>query len=96
MFLSKALSDAETRYFSTELEVASLVWIVEKLRHLIETSELPVIVFTDHSATVQIVQQSSLNTTSTVKLNLRHIRASEYLQQRFEEEHGAQKAGVLP
>ena len=36
--------------------------------------------YTDHSAAVSIVRQTSLNTTSTEKLNLRLIRASEYIQ----------------
>lgn len=65
---------------STELEVAGLVWVVKKIRHLIENAEKPTTIYTDHAATVQIIQQSSLNTTSTEKLKLRLIRASEFLQ----------------
>ena len=98
LFLSRSLSDAETRYWPTELEVAALVWTVKKIRHMIEASETPpIIVFTDHSATVAIAKQTSLNTTSIEKLNLRLVRASEYLQ-RFplEIRHKPGKTNTVP
>lgn len=79
LFLSKTLTPAETRYWPTELEVAGLVWVVKKLRHLIEATNLTTVVYTDHQAIVDIAKQSSLNTTSLVRLNLRHVRSSEYL-----------------
>lgn len=80
MFLSRLLADAETRYWPTELEIAGLVWVVKKTRHLIEAAHRVTIIYTDHSAAIPIVRQTSLNTTSVEKLNLRLIRASEYLQ----------------
>ena len=40
---------------------------------------LPVVVYTNHSAAVLISRQTSLTTSSTNKLNLRLIRASQYL-----------------
>ena len=79
LFLSKLLTEAESRYWPTELEIAALVWAVKKVRHLVEATDQPTIVYTDHSATIQIVRQTSLNTTSVEKLNLRLIWASEYL-----------------
>ena len=80
LFLSRLLSSAETRYGSTEMEVACLVWTLRKLRHMIESSTKPVIFHTDHSATVDIGKQSTLSTTSTDRLNLRLVRASAYVQ----------------
>ena len=47
---------------------------------MVESSELPMIAYTDHAATLEIVKQTSLNTVSVEKLNLRLVRASEYLQ----------------
>ena len=73
------LTPTEAKYWPTELEIAALVWTVKKLRHLIEASHYPTRIFTDHQAIVDIVKQSSLNTTSVVRLNLRHVRLSEYL-----------------
>ena len=97
LFLSRQLTSAETRYWPTELEVAGLVWVVKKIRHLIEASVKVTIIYTDHSATLGIVRQSSLNTTSIEKLNLRLVRASEYLQRfRIEVRHKAGRNNIVP
>jgi hypothetical protein len=81
LFLSKLLTGAESRYWPTELEVACLVWAVRKVRHIILSSKLGTIVYTDHSAIVAIAKQDSLSSSSTDKLNLRLVRASLYLSQ---------------
>ena len=81
LFLSKSLNGAEQRYWPTELEVAGLVWTIRKIRHLIDGSPLPTIVYTDHSATASIVRHTSLRSSSVDKLNLRLVRASQYLSQ---------------
>jgi len=78
LFLSKLLTDAETRYWPTELEVACLVWTVKKICHMINGSLADTVVWTDHSATIQIMKQTTLTSSSTDKLNLRLIRASQY------------------
>ena len=97
LFLSRDLIDAETRYWPTELEISGLVWMIKKVRHLVEASKLPVIVYTDHSSTVNIAKQSSLNTTSIEKLNLRLVRSSEYLQRfRLDIRHRPGKTNVIP
>ena len=97
LFLSRLLTDAETRYWPTELEVAGLVWVVKKIRHMIEASVRPTIVYTDHSATIAIVRQTSMNTVSTEKLNLRLIRASEYLQRfRLDVRYKTGKSNIVP
>ena len=47
---------------------------------MLESTEKPTIVYTDHSATLGIIQQSSLTSTVSIdKLNLQLVRASEYL-----------------
>ncbi len=97
LFLSRLLTDAETRYWPTELEVAGLVWVVKKIRHMIEAAVHTTIIYTDHSAAVSIVRQTSLNTTSTEKLNLRLIRASEYLQRfRLDVRYKPGKSNIVP
>ena len=80
MFFSRELTDVETRYWPTEMKTATLVWIIKKIRHFIETIKHFIIIYIDHSVTVAIVQQSNLNTIFVIKLNLRLIRSSEYLQ----------------
>ncbi len=79
LFLSRLLNPAETRYWPTELELAGIVWVLRKIRHMIESSKHPTLIFTDHGAALGIAKQTSLSTSSTDKLNLRLIRASEYL-----------------
>ncbi|RDL33672.1 uncharacterized protein BP5553_08040 [Venustampulla echinocandica] len=79
LFLSRVLKSAETRYWPTELEIAGLCWTISKIRHMIEAASLPTIVYTDHGASLQIATQTSMNTTSLVRMNTRHVRASEYL-----------------
>ena len=81
LFLSKMLNQAESHYWPTELEVAGLVWTIRRLRHLIEASKHPVIVYTDHSATTSIAYQTTLKSSNIDKLNTRLIRASQYLSQ---------------
>ena len=81
MFLSKLLSKAESRYWPTELEVACLVWTVRKIRHMIEGCTKTPIVYTDHAATAGIVNHTHLGSSAVDKLNLRLIRASQYLSQ---------------
>ena len=97
MFLSRRLSPAEHRYWPTELEIAGLVWVLRKIRHMVESSKLPVRIFTDHGASLGIARQSSLKTTSTERSNLRLIRASEYIQ-RFDIElcHKEGKSNTIP
>lgn len=80
LFLSRLLTGTETRYWPTELEIAGIVWVVKKIRHMIEAAKSTTIIYTDHSAAVSIVRQTSLNTTAVEKLNLRLVRVSEHLQ----------------
>ena len=49
LFLSRLLTEAETRYWPTELEVAGLVWVVKRIRHMLEATLKPTtIIYTDH------------------------------------------------
>jgi hypothetical protein len=83
LFLSRTLTPAEQNYWPTELEVSGLVWVIKKVRHLIESSPLdkPTVIYTDHSSSADLAKQTTLKTTSAEKLNLRLIRASQYMQQ---------------
>ena len=69
MFLSKLLSTAESHYWPTELEMAGLVWAIKKLRHLVDSTVKPVIIYIDHSAVTSIARQTTLASSNTDKLN---------------------------
>ena len=97
LYLSRMLTVAETHYWPTELEVACLVWVLKKVRHMVDSTELPTIVHTDHSATIGIAKQTTLSTTSTDKLNLRLIRAADYIQRfNLDLRHIAGKTNIVP
>ena len=80
LFLSRLQSSAKIRYWSIELKIVEFVWVLRKIRHLIESFKLSIIVYIDHEISVEIVKQTSLSTSFIDKLNLRLIRASEYIQ----------------
>ncbi|SCO06556.1 related to TY3B-TY3B protein [Fusarium fujikuroi] len=80
-FISRTLSGAETRYGPTELEMAALVWAMKRLKAHVGSSEGSLTVFTDHSATKQIVEKTTLNITSTDRANRRLVNASIYLSE---------------
>ena len=98
LFLSKTLSTAERRYWPTELEVACLVWTLKRVRWMVEASDRPVIVLTDHAAITAIAKQTSLGSSSVDKLNNRLTRASQYLSQfsNLRVEHVPGKEHVVP
>ena len=79
LFLSRLLKDAETRYWPTELELAGIVWVLTKVRHMVDIATKTVI-YIDHGAALGIAKQTTLTTSSTDKLNLRLVRASNYIQ----------------
>ena len=98
IFLSRNINTAERNYWPTKLEVAGLVWVVKKVRHLIDSTEKsPTIVYTDHSAAIPISRQTSLSTSSTDKLNLRLVRASQYLSSfKLSIRHKSGASNVVP
>ncbi len=81
VFLSKILTSAEKRYWSTELKIAVVVWMIKKLHHMIRASKHSIIIWTDHSTTTIIVKQTKLSIINIDKLNLRLIRVVMYLSQ---------------
>ena len=97
LFLSRVLNTAEKGYWPTELEVAGLVWTIMKIRHLIESSEHPIIIYTDHGASLGLAKQSTISPASTDRQNKRLIRASEYVQRfRIEIRHKEGRTNYVP
>jgi hypothetical protein len=80
MFLSKILISTKKKYWSTKLKMTNMIWIVKKIRHLIENSRKSLtIIFIDHFVLAEIIKQTFFTSFNTNKLNLRLIRASQYL-----------------
>lgn len=55
LFLSRMLNTAEANYWLTELEVANIVWIIKRVRHLIDFTDVSsIIIYIDHSTAISI------------------------------------------
>ena len=63
----------DTAYQVLSPSLAGLVWCLRKIRHMAESSKLPVRIYTDHGASLGIAKQSSLETTSAERSNLRLV-----------------------
>ena len=81
LFLSQLLNFAETRYWFIELEMVGLIWMVKRIKHIIETVFATTIVFIDYFVNLSIICQTILTSSNTNKLNLRSVRAFIYLSQ---------------
>ena len=60
--------------------MVGIVWLVKKVRYLIEGPANSAILYTDHSAAVGLMPQTSLSTSSVEKLYLR-LDIQNYQQQ---------------
>jgi hypothetical protein len=79
------------------METAGICWVILKIRHMMEASTHPTIMYTDHAPAVPIATQTSLTTTSLVRINMRHVRALEYLSRfRLELRHMPGKQNIIP
>ncbi|RKL28359.1 hypothetical protein BFJ72_g12457 [Fusarium proliferatum] len=80
-FFLRMLSDAETKYWATELETAGFLWTLRKTaKYINATNKPPAIMFTDHGAIPDMMRQSDIvNTTARTAVNKKLIRALEYI-----------------
>jgi hypothetical protein len=81
LFLSRATSNVEQRYGSTEAEVAAIAWSVRKLRKMIQSNQQTVNIITDHSPAKGIIEHTSLATMDLDKANLKLAKIANYLSQ---------------
>ena len=80
LFLNKLLNNVEQNYWSTELKVTNIVWIIKRVKHLIDSKwKFSIIIYTIHSTIVSIFKQTTLITFNIDKLNFRLVRVSQYL-----------------
>ena len=83
-FNSRLLTSVETRYWSTEFEIVDIVWILKKIKHIIEANDISttdkIVIYTNHDAILDIVNQTLFITSFTDKFNFRLVRVSNYIQ----------------
>jgi len=78
-FMSKPLTDAETRYWPTHLEMSGLVWAAKRMRPYMERAFVTFV--TDHHSNVALCKMQSLDTTSADRSSLRLHTWAIYLDQ---------------
>jgi hypothetical protein len=96
LFLSKILFKTEFRYWSTELKMIELIWIVKKIAHMIKSSKHSIVIYIDHEIISVITAIIKLITSSTDRLNMKLIRVFMYLSQfRLNIRHRSEKSNVI-
>ena len=97
MFFSRCLNEVEKNYWSTELKIVDIVWVVRKIKHMIESTEIfSIIIYTNHFAAVSINRQIIFTIFNSDKLNLRLVRTSQYLFDfNLSVKHKTDKANVM-
>ena len=79
MFFNRCFNKTKKNYWFIELKIVKIVWIIRKIRHMIENNEcFSIIIYIDHLATMSISRQINFITFNTNKLNLRFIWTSQY------------------
>ena len=98
LFLSRLLTQAKKNYWPKELEIAGFVWVIKKLKYLVESSRTKIIIQTDHNAILNIMQQLSItSTSSTMRINVCLVRAFQFLRQfRLVVRHKPGKEHIIP
>ena len=78
-FFSKLLNSVEIRYWSTELKLVDIVWMLKKIRYLIKFSVIIIVIYIDHDAIFDLIKQITFITSFIDKFNLRLIRVFDYI-----------------
>ena len=96
LFLNWLITDIETRYWSTELKIAEIVWILKKTRYIVEAFSSITVIYTNHGVALKITFQIILFIIFTNKLNLRFVRVSNYIQRfNLNIKHKSEKQHVI-
>ena len=94
MFLNRMFILTKKRYWFIELKIIDLIWIMKRVRYLIEIFRYFIIIFTNHAINIDIVKQIIFSFNNTNKFNFRLIKISIYFFQfrfdvryRFDKKH---------
>ena len=98
LFFNKIFTSIEIKYWFTKLKTIDLIWLVKRIRHIIEivVVTFQIIIYIDYSITTNIVKQTKIIFNNTNKLNFRLIRAFTYLSQyQFDVRHKLEKQHII-
>ena len=97
-FFNKILIFAKFKYWFIELKIAKLIWLIKKIRHIIETlnSTLQITIYIDHFVIINIIKQIKLSFFNIDKFNLKLIQTFIYLFQfRLNVRHKFKKQHIM-
>ena len=90
-------NDAEIKYWPIEFEITGLIWVIRRVRHMINATKYTTVVFTDYAFNISITKQTIFVNNNIDKLNFRLVRASIYFFQfRFNIKYRPGKKHVIP
>ena len=81
MFLNRMLTSTEKKYWSSELKMIDLIWLIKRIRYFIEAFKYVIIIYTNHVVNYFIARQIKLINSNVNKFNMKLIRAFVYLFQ---------------
>ena len=81
IFFNRILISIEKKYWSIELKMTKLIWLIKQIRHMIKTSKYIIIIYIDHVVNSSIIRQIKFINNNVDKLNIKLIRVSIYLSQ---------------
>ena len=62
------------------IDIVDIVWVLKKIRHLVEFSVIIIVIYIDHDAVLNLIKHIIFITSFIDKLNLRLIRVFDYIQ----------------
>ena len=80
-FFNRMFNEAETKYWPIEFGMAGLIWVIRKIRHMIDASKQTTVVLTDYTANISITKQTIFSNKNIDNLNFRLVRILIYLSQ---------------
>ena len=92
------LTSIEIKYWFTKLKIVELMWLIKRIRHMIEIVNVTsqIIIYTNYSIIINIVKQTKLSFNNTNKLNFQLIKTFIYLSQyRFDVRHKLEKQYII-
>ena len=90
------LNIAKIKYWFIELKLCDLMWIMRRVRYIIETFIMFIIIYIDHVVNTFIIKQTTLNSININKFNLRLIWIFIYFFQfRLNIKHKSNKNHVI-
>ena len=81
LFLNRMFSETETKYWPIEFEMAGLIWVIRKTRHMIDIAKQTTVIFTDHATNISISKQTIWANNNINNFNFRLVRTFIYFSQ---------------